>query len=186
MLENLSSFPTASSCRKSPPSVRPQWGWLPRLGLGLWGLQKQSGHLGMSIALGMKASQHMAGQWEQKKQLYCVLSHHPHLTTQLQLEALVPWLEWLEWLWASRVKFWSALILSHRPQSRTSNCVFWLYLSTLAHSSHTHFCPSVLLARVWEEQPPKLPVGSQCTAGYFHKENLSNPIVWRSWWKSLS
>ena len=135
MLENLFSFPTTSSCQKSPPSVRPQWGSLPRLGL-----QKQSGHLGMSIALGMKASQHMAGQWQQKKQLYCVLSHHPHLTTQLQLEALVPWLL-LKWLWASQVKFWSALILSHRSQSWTSNCVLWLYLSTLAHSSHTQLLP---------------------------------------------
>ena len=48
--------------------------------------------------------------------------------------------------------------------------------STLFHSFHTHFCPSVLLAHIWEEWPPNLPVGSQCTVGYFHRRIYQIPL----------
>lgn len=115
----------------------PQWPLLPKGKFGFCGLQEMGGTWGINSPLGMKANRYTPGQQKHKKQ--------PHFTLLLSHElappdVLVPWLL-LEWLWTSEVKFASTLILSHRAQSATSNCIPWLDHSTLPYSYHTHFCP---------------------------------------------
>lgn len=64
---------------------------------------------------------------------------------------------------------WSSSELLRLNFAQLWFCQISSLTSTLFHSFHTHFCPRVLLAHIWEEWPPNLPVGSQCTVGYFHR-----------------
>lgn len=138
---------------KSLPSVKPQWGLLPRLGLGLCGLQKHSEHLG-SEQCSRNESQSIH-TWPVRTKETSLLHPPPtHTHPRPPSHSSVP-----AWSFGSLAPAGVALGFSDQlllkavcVSELTSNCVLWLCLSSLAHSSQTHFCPRVLLAHVcWRE-----------------------------------
>lgn len=80
--------PTTISCQKSLSPLRPTARIAAQTWVGpLWNIGNGLGIWGMDSALGMIATQYMPGQQKQKQQPYLIF---PHLTNQLQLEALFP------------------------------------------------------------------------------------------------
>ena len=140
-----------------PASVRSRWGSPPRLRLDLCGLQKQTGHREWTVLWEWKPVNTALAN---KKKINsstasCLTPLFRRLSSSLKL-----------WFPGS---CWSSSELLSLNFAQLWFCQISSLTSTLFHSFHTHFCPRVLLAHIWEEWPPNLPVGSQCTVGYFHR-----------------
>jgi len=174
---------------KSLPSVKPQWGLLPRLGLGLCGLQKHSEHLG-SEQCSRNESQSIH-TWPVRTKETSLLHPPPHThTSPATLSQLSSSLK----LWFPG-SCWSSSGLLRSTFAQGCLCLRAdKQLCTLAMPQlPCPLLPDSLLSKgstgpclLERNECPKLPGRSKCTAGYSHKGNLSSPFAWRWWWKSLN